>query len=101
MVYFNRGFNNTLWWLSVRQLATYHSVSMLYNVLMTGTPEYLYDLFQKEDSRQYRTRLADKKQIRLKDDRVPKTEMALKSFKWQALQYYNQLPLAIRIIDFS
>ena len=66
---------------------------------MTGTPEYLYDLFQKEDSRQYHTRLADKKQIRLKDDRVPKTEMALKSFKWRALQYYNQLPLELRIIE--
>ena len=86
-------------WLSVKQLVFYHSVSLVHNVLMTGVPEYIYELYQEENSQQHNTRLAEKSHVRLKDTRVPKTELALKSFKWRALQQYNELPLEVRTLN--
>ena len=86
-------------WLSVKQLVFYHSVTMLHNVLMTGSPEYLNELYQLENPRQYGTRLAARSHIMLKDTRVPKTELALRSFKWRALRQYNELPLEVRSIQ--
>ena len=72
---------------------------MLHNVLMTGSPEYLNELYQLENPRQYGTRLAARSHIMLKDTRVPKTELALRSFKWRALRQYNELPLEVRSIQ--
>ena len=53
-------------WLSVKQLVFYHSVTMPHNVLTTGSPEYLYELYQLENPRQYGTRLAARSHIGLR-----------------------------------
>ena len=81
-------------WLSVHQLAVYHTVVLVHKVLMSGSPEYLHNLFSEE----YRckTRLADMKLIKPGQPKAPEHELAKSSFRWRSLDNYNSLPLIIR-----
>ena len=56
-------------------------------------------MFDHNYSKPHDTRLSQKNLVRLKDTRVPNSELASRSFKWRATQQYNTLPVEIRKID--
>ena len=64
-------------WLSVRQLAAYHSVVLVYKVMKTETPKYLHSMFSSKYT--HDTRLA--KSGMIKHSTRPKLEHSLA--RWQ------------------
>jgi hypothetical protein len=81
-------------WLSVRQLAMYHTVVLVYKILLTGAPKFLHSMFSK----QYlvTTRQADKVLIKPTDADAPTLDLNQSSFRWRAMDQFNQLPLEVR-----
>ena len=79
-------------WLSVHQLAVYHSVLVVYKVLQSKSPEYLTSMFNTKY--QYRTRQADSGVI--KHMSCPRLTLTSNSFRYQASGHYNGLPGHIR-----
>ena len=79
-------------WLSVQQLVVYHSVLMVYKVVRTESPAYLYSMFQTKY--QYRTRQADSGVI--KHMYCPRLSLTCQSFRFQASGHFNNLPSSIR-----
>ena len=82
---------NQVGWLSVHQLAFYHSVLLVYKVKSSQQPQYLSNMFNW--SYRYNTRQADRGQIRLEGR--PRLEITSSSFKWRAARQFNQLPADI------
>ena len=81
-------------WLSVCQLAMYHTVLLVHKTLQTGAPEYLHSMYSRHY--QVKTRLADKGLIKPSETDAPKKDLTQDSFKWRSLHQYNLLPLEIR-----
>ena len=79
-------------WLSVQQLVAYHSVVLVYKVLKTQKPQYLYSMFSSQY--QYDTRQA--KSGMIKHTERPRLEMSLSSFRYRAAKIFNELPPEIR-----
>ena len=88
-------------WLSVHQLAFYHSVLLVYKVVQNKSPQYLASMF--DTPYQYPTRQADSGII--KHVGAPGSELVRKSFRWRASEEYNLLPAEIRtsskLLDFK
>ena len=88
-------------WLSVHQLAVYHSVLLVYKVVQTKSPQYLASMF--DTPYQFPTRQADSGMIRHLG--APGSELIRKSFRWRASEEYNQLPADVRntnkLVDFK
>ena len=79
-------------WLSVHQLAVYHSMIMVYKVTQTESPRYLFSMFSNKyncDTRQARTGL-------IRQGKAPGLELSMDSFRWRAAGAFNDLPLEIR-----
>ena len=82
-------------WLSVRQLAMYHTVLIVYKVLKTGTPSYISSMFSTDYRRM--TRQALQGVIKPSPGRnVARHELTAKSFRFRAVHDYNLLPAHIR-----
>ena len=81
-------------WLSVHQLALYHTVILAHKVLMSGSPNYLHNLYSEDYGCE--TRLADMKLIKPGKSKAPEHDLATSSFRWRSLEQYNSLPLNIR-----
>ena len=79
-------------WLSVQQLVIYHSVLLVYKVMKTESPAYLFSMFNTKY--QYRTRQADSGVI--KQMFCPKLTLTSHSFRFQAASHFNGLPSTIR-----
>ena len=80
-------------WLSVRQLAMYHTVVLVFKVLETGTPSYIRAMFSTEYRRMTRQAL----QGMIKPSRsVAKQELVSNSFRFRAVHDYNLLPVNIK-----
>ena len=79
-------------WLSVHQLAVYHSVLMVYKVMKVQSPAYLYSMFNSHY--RYRTRQCDSGII--KHMTCPHLTLSSQSFKYQASGHFNSLPENIR-----
>ena len=80
-------------WLSVRQLAMYHTVVLVFKVLRTGTPSYIRSMFSTEYRRMTRQAL----QGMIKPSRgVAKQELVSKNFRFRAVHDYNILPVIIK-----
>ena len=78
-------------WLSVKQLAMYHTVVLVYKVLRTGTPSYISSMFSTEYRRMTRQAL----QGMIKPSRgIAKQELTNKSFRFRAVHDYNLLPVS-------
>ena len=75
-------------WMSINQLAHYHSMLMLHQVKSTGKPESIYDMYNWDYSHQ--TRQATSQQLKPKG--VPRNEISRSSFRWRAAKQYNSLP---------
>ena len=79
-------------WLSVNQLVVYHSSILVYKVMMTKSPMYLYSMFSSKyecDTRQARSG-----QIKL--TRISNLDLSHESFRWRAAAVYNSLPASLR-----
>ena len=79
-------------WLSVNQLAMYHSVLLVYKVKANKQPRYLSNMYM--GTYKYNTKLAQSGQIKMEGR--PKLEVTHCSFKWRAAKKFNQLPLELR-----
>ena len=77
-------------WLSVRQLVFYHTVLQAHKTLKSGVPKALYQSFSS--TYPYKTRSAASGQIR--QNQVFTSQS---SFKYRAMQCYNQVPSSIRL----
>ena len=87
-------------WLSVAQLSTYHSLVLVYKILSTGSPHYLYSKLSNVCHLPYPIRsAADKHKIRLGKDSQADSELARSSFKYRATCEWNLLPLSIRQVE--
>ena len=80
-------------WLSVNQLAFYHSVLLVFKVRQSRGPQYLYNMHNSW-SYNYTTRQAENGLIRVVQK--PKLEQTRESFRWRAANSYNKLPANIR-----
>ena len=82
-------------WLSVNQLAQYHSNLLLHQVKFSGSPRYLHDMYNWEY--RYSTRQATSNMIKPKG--TPKLEVGKGSFRWRAARDFNSLPADITDIE--
>ena len=80
-------------WMSVSQLAFYHSVLQVYKTRQSRQPRYLYRMHNSW-AYPYRTRQAENSLVRVLSK--PKLEITRDSFRWRAANCYNQLPTEIR-----
>ena len=80
-------------WLSVRQLAFYHSTVQIFQSLQSTYPKYIYSKLSMEFP--YNTRLADSQSV-MGSDFNAKLELTKNSFMHRATSNYNQLPASIR-----
>jgi hypothetical protein len=79
-------------WLSVHQLAYYHSVMIIYKVKVNHSPRYLDNMFSW--SYEANTRQATSGQIRQLGR--PRLELTRDSFRWRAADQFNNLPTDVR-----
>ena len=79
-------------WLSIQQLSVYHSVVLVYKVMLNKSPKYLYTMFSTKYI--YRTSQAHNKILR--QSRNFSLNITRDSFRGRAAMHYNQLPLDIR-----
>ena len=81
-------------WLSVAQLATYHSLLVLHKTLVFKEPAYLDRMFDTEFPRN--TRQASSGCIRISSSKKANLSLTLSSFKWRTYELYNKLPAELR-----
>jgi hypothetical protein len=79
-------------WLSVHQLAVYHSVVMVYKVMQTESPRYLFSMF----SNKYNCDTRHARRALLRPTRETDLELSEDSFRWRAARAFNALPLPVR-----
>ena len=77
-------------WLSVKQLAFFHSVMLVYKAIKTTFPRYIYSKLSSEFP--YNTRLAESEAVRMGTEYKSMLELTEKSFMQRATLSYNQLP---------
>ena len=88
-------------WLSVAQLGVFHSLVLVYKILKTGSPKYLYSkLSGVQGSTHYKTRfiqnLNENQNIVLGPDSQAESDIARRSFKYRASKQWNNLPIKMR-----
>ena len=79
-------------WLSVQQLVVYHSVVLVFKIILSESPKYLHSMFSAKYS--YKTSQAQGGFI--KHSRKFRLEVTSSSFRWRAAKAFNELPLEIR-----
>ena len=84
-------------WLSVRQLAFYHSIIQIYKTKQTTFPKYIHSKLAGEFP--YNTRLAESQSVRMGTEFKSKLELTEKSFMQRATVNYNLLPTSVRQIQ--
>ena len=65
-------------WMSINQLAHYHSILIIHQVKQTGKPTYIHNMYNWVYSHQ--TRQATLQQLKPKG--VPRNEISKTSFRW-------------------
>ena len=81
-------------WLSVKQLAAYHSLVLIHKTLVSQQPRYLYEKFSSPYP--CNTRLSATNSIRIDGSFNADLSVALSSFRWRASGLYNTLPAWLR-----
>ena len=92
---------NQCGWLSVSQLGIFHSLVLVYKILKTRSPQYLYSkLSGVQGSTHYKTRfiqnLNENQNIVLGPDSQAESDLARRSFKYRASKQWNMLPIKLR-----
>ena len=67
---------NECGWLSVHQLAVYHTVVMLHKTIQTGLPTFLSRMYVVDDNPRIHTRLSDLKLVKARRAQAPRSLMA-------------------------
>ena len=88
-------------WMSVAQLSVYHSLVLVYKILTTKSPAYLYSkLSVIPGISYYKTRFSQNQMnnhnINLGPDSQAEGDLANRSFKYRASRQWNNLPVKIR-----
>ena len=82
-------------WLSVSQLAFYHTVVLLFKVRKTQQPKYLFEMTSSAENSRYGARSNQAGKLRV-NGQMPKQTINCNSFKWRSVQCWNQLPIQLR-----
>ena len=82
---------NQCGWLSVRQLAVYHSLNLVFKTKRDKKPAYFYEKFTRQFP--YSTRLASENRIRT-DSTINKS-LTTQNFTYKAINMWNELPSEI------
>ena len=88
-------------WMSVAQLSIFHSMVLVYKILLTKSPHYLYSkLFSVQGETYYKTRYVqnqkENKNIKLGTDSQAEADIARRSFKYRSTSQWNTLPVKIK-----
>ena len=86
----------TCGWLSVKQLVVYHTVTMVYKILKTGSPTFLYNRLSTVHP--FRTRQSSTGSIRQDETFRSKSSLPRDSFRYRGAHDYNRIPPSIRSI---
>ena len=81
-------------WLSVKQLAVYHTLVLTHKTILSQQPRYLYDKFSSQYPRN--TRLSASNSIRIDGSFNAGLSVATSSYRWRASSLYNNLPANLR-----
>ena len=81
-------------WLSVKQLAFYHGVILIYKTIKTTYPKYLFSKLSMDFP--YNTRLAQSESVRMGEQFKCKLDLTERSFLNRATINFNQLPGELR-----
>ena len=92
---------NECGWLSVAQLGVYHSLVLVFKILETQSPEYLFKkLSGTQGETYYKTRYIKKQSasnlIKLGPECKASGEIAKNSFKYRATSQWNRLPADVK-----
>ena len=82
-------------WLSVFQLAQYHSIVLIYQLRKYESPKYLHEMY--DWSLRYPTRQATDGWLKVKG--IPKMELTKNGFRNRASKWFNKLPGEISNIE--
>ena len=88
-------------WLSVAHLSVYHSLVLVFKILATKSPQYLFDkLSGTRGETHYKTRYilsqSRDKMITLGSDSQAEGELARRSFVYRCSAQWNSLPVELR-----
>ena len=79
-------------WMSVHQLAVYHSMVLVFKVIQSKSPKYLHSMF----SAKYNINTKQAKKEHLQQTKGYHLEISQDSFRWRSAELYNEIPLKIR-----
>ena len=85
---------NQCGWLSVAQLGVFHSLVLMYKILHTKSPRYLYSKLSNESTLNLRSTANNR--IGLGQDSQTGAGLARNPFKYRATRQWNNLPLDVR-----
>ena len=77
--------------MSIRQLAVYHSLNLVFKTKRDKKPAYFYEKFTRQFA--YSTRLASENRIRI-DHKITKS-LTMQNFTYKAINLWNELPSEI------
>ena len=86
---------NQLGWLSVRQLAYFHSLVLIYKTKQNGKPVYFKEKFSKEFPRV--TRLSTGNGIKV--EQKIRNRLSKPNFSYRSVCHWNELPRELRVIQ--
>ena len=84
-------------WLSISQLGVYHTLLLVYKILQSQSPQYLYDkLSGTQGEPHYQTKytrnIATRQLIKIGPDSAAESDLDSNSFKYRATRQWNDLP---------
>ena len=79
-------------WMSVHQLAVYHSMVLVFKVIQSKSPKYLHLMFTAK----YNINTKQAKKEHLQQTKGYHLEISQDSFRWRSAELYNEIPLEIR-----
>ena len=82
-------------WMSVSQLAFYHTVVLLYKVKHSQQPRYLFSMISSAENSRYGARSGQAGKLRA-TGQIPKQTVNWNSFKWRSVRCWNLLPYELR-----
>ena len=87
-------------WMSVNQLIVYHTLVLVYKVMLNKLPVYLYDKMTPEFTYPTRTWVHIKddseSNIRIGPNRDANHLLTNRSFRWRASKEWNALPVELK-----
>ena len=83
-------------WLSVHQMVFYHTVVLFYKTRQSGVPQVLFNMANVDYVYSTRAKLKGMYKV-MSSSKVP-SDLAMRSYRWLSVQYWNKLPVEIKTI---